>query len=75
MVRRQEGSRLTIRELREDRNWSQTGLAMRLGISPRTLDRYERGLTKPTYGRLVLIAQVFSIQVTDIDEVKRHANA
>lgn len=57
-----------IRELRAARNLSQEKLAVALGVSWSTVNRYERGITPPSLNRLHLIADVLGVPVTELLE-------
>ncbi len=63
----------TIRELREERKWSQFELATRAGVTPGTVGNWERGKTEPKASQLRRLAEVFGvamdvIEVSDRDE-------
>lgn len=55
-----------IRAARKARNLSQEGLAVELGVSWSTVNRYESGKNSPSINRLRLIADVLEVDVTDL---------
>lgn len=55
-----------IRRAREARNISQERLAIELGVSWSTVNRYERDKTPPSVNRLRLIAQVLDVRLEDL---------
>jgi transcriptional regulator with XRE-family HTH domain len=55
-----------IREARKARGLSQERLAVDLGVSWSTVNRYESGKNTPSLNRLRLIADVLDIQVSDL---------
>ena len=67
-----------IRELRGDNDLTQEDLASQLGISKRTLLRYESGVSEPTISVLISLSLLFNVSVdyiigtkdtTEIDEI------
>lgn len=67
-----------IRDLREDNDLTQEDLASQLGISKRTLLRYESGISEPTISVLISLSLLFNVSVdyiigtkdtTEIDEI------
>ena len=56
----------TIRELREERGWTQLELANRLGVTPATVYTWERGKYEPRASQFRKIAQVFGVSMDDI---------
>lgn len=67
-----------IRDLREDNDMTQDDLASQLGISKRTLLRYESGVSEPTISVLISLSLPFNVSVdyiigtkdtTEIDEI------
>lgn len=67
-----------IRDLREDNDMTQDDLASQLGISKRTLLRYESGVLEPTISVLISLSLLFNVSVdyiigtkdtTEIDEI------
>ena len=55
-----------IRELREERHWSQEEMAERLGMSKNGYAKIERGESKPNIERLHQIAQTFGIDMIEL---------
>lgn len=53
----------TIRNLREDRDWTQQYVADRLFINRRTYSAYENGVNSMTPELLVQIAQLYNTSV------------
>ncbi|MCQ2362524.1 MAG: helix-turn-helix transcriptional regulator [Acidaminococcaceae bacterium] len=51
----------TIQQLRYERNWSQTDLANRLGITRAAINSWEMGLTKPALSMLVKLSYLFGV--------------
>lgn len=67
-----------IRDLREDNDMTQDDLASQLGISKRTLLRYESGVSEPTISVSISLSLLFNVSVdyiigtkdtTEIDEI------
>ena len=67
-----------IGDLREDNDLTQEDLASQLGISKRTLLRYESGVSEPTISVLISLSLLFNVSVdyiigtkdtTEIDEI------
>lgn len=56
----------TIRELRNERGWTQLELAYKLGVTPLTVQNWERGKFEPTASKLRTIAQTFGVSMDDI---------
>lgn len=55
-----------IRTLRNEREMSQEKLAVELGVSWSTINRYERGITTPSLNRLHLIAEVLGVPTASL---------
>jgi transcriptional regulator with XRE-family HTH domain len=55
-----------IREARKARSLSQEKLAVELGVSWSTVNRYESGKNTPSLNRLRLIADVLDVEVADL---------
>ena len=53
----------TIRELREERGWTQLELANRLGVTPSTIYSWERGRYEPTASKLRALARAFGVSM------------
>lgn len=56
----------TIRELREERQWSQEQMAELLQMSKNGYAKIERGESKPSLERLEQIARVFDVSILDL---------
>ena len=56
----------TLPELRAEREWSQYTLATRLGVTPSTVLRWEKGLAEPSASMLRELATVFGVRMEDI---------
>ncbi len=52
-----------IRELREERNWSQGDLEKQSGIDRRTISQYEREVNEPTISMAKKIASGFDVSI------------
>jgi transcriptional regulator with XRE-family HTH domain len=57
----------TIRQLREERGWTQLELANRLGVTPATVYNWERARFEPTGSKLRLLARAFGVSMDDIE--------
>lgn len=55
-----------IRNLRGINNLSQAELAEKLGVVPQTISKWENGNTTPQYQKMMKIAQVFDIDVSEL---------
>ena len=56
----------TIRQLREERDWSQDLLAQRLGVGQGTVSNWERGIKVPKPRTLTRLAELFDVSVEEI---------
>ncbi len=56
----------TIRQLREERNWSQYDLAGKVGVTPSTVYNWERGKFEPRYSQMRALAFAFDVPMDDI---------
>lgn len=56
----------TIRELREQRSWTQLQLAIKLGVTPVTVYNWERGKTEPKVAQFRSLSRVFGVSMDDI---------
>ncbi len=56
----------TIRQLREEQGWSQPVLAMRVGVNPSVVSRWERGVARPSRHNAFRLARLFGVTVQDI---------
>ena len=51
----------TIRQLRQERGWSQVTVGVRLGVAGRTVSNWERGLTRPNQQHQQALADLFGV--------------
>jgi putative transcriptional regulator len=65
----------TIRELREERGWSQFELAVKAGVTPGTVGNWERGKSEPRFSQMRQLAQVFGVPMDDIEIADRETSA
>ena len=56
----------TIRELRDERGWTQLELAIKLGVTPLTVHNWDRGKYEPSASKLRQIARVFEVSMDSI---------
>ncbi len=56
----------TIRQLREERGWSQEHLARRLGVHQVTISKWEHGVAVPRPRTLLRLADLFGVPVEAI---------
>ena len=56
----------TIRQLREERGWSQLEVAVRVGVEQSTVSEWERGVKTPRPRRQQALADLFGISVESI---------
>ncbi len=56
----------TIRQLREERGWTQLELAYRLGVTPVTIYNWERGRTEPRVSQFRQLARLFGVGMDEI---------
>lgn len=63
-----------IRDLREDHDLSKKELANQLGISERTLSRYEARTSEPTIGVIIKLALMFNISADYICGITEEMN-
>lgn len=62
----------TIRELREQRGWTQMDLAKVLDVSLATVYNWERGKYEPRVSQFREIARVFGVSMDTIELVGEH---
>ena len=60
-----------LKELRKEKNWTQEQVADKLGVSGRTISRWETGAYMPDLSLLVDIAEMYDVDVRDIIEGER----
>ena len=58
--------RKTIRQLRQERGWTQQALAWRLGVNEGTLSLWERGIHLPQQANRLALADLFGVSVEAI---------
>ena len=56
----------TIRELREERGWTQLELAYKAGVTPATVSNWERGVFEPKASQLRALARLFGVSMDDV---------
>ena len=56
----------TIRQLREERGWTQLALAYKAGVTPATVSNWERGIHEPKVSQLRGLARLFGVSMDDI---------
>ena len=57
----------TIRQLREERDWTRLDLAFKLGVTPGTIYNWERGANEPKATQLRALAEAFGVSMDEID--------
>jgi len=57
----------TIRQLREERSWTQLEVAFKLNVTPATVSNWERGQFDPKARQLRAIAELFGVSMDVID--------
>jgi len=62
---------VTIAQLRERKNWTQTDLADRLDVSRVTVARWETGQRVPDRFAVRALSQVFGVKAADIELPER----
>ncbi|WP_428263662.1 helix-turn-helix domain-containing protein [Haliangium sp.] len=63
-------------ELRRARRWTQTDVAMRIGVSTRRYAKIERGEASPGVDTLARMADLFGFRIDDVLRLHReHVNA
>lgn len=55
-----------IRQVREEKNWSQEYVAEKLGLSPNGYAKIERGETRLTLARLTELAEIFEMDILEL---------
>jgi transcriptional regulator with XRE-family HTH domain len=60
----------SIRQLREEQDWTQLELAVKLGVTPATVYNWERGRYEPSATKLRQIARLFGISMDDVELVE-----
>ena len=57
----------TIRQLRDERGWSQFELAVKIGVTPQTVLNWEHGRREPKASQFKLLGLVFGVPLEQID--------
>ena len=57
----------TIRQLREERGWTQLDLAVRVGVTTATVYNWERGRFEPRASQFKALAQAFGVPMDSIE--------
>jgi transcriptional regulator with XRE-family HTH domain len=60
----------TIRELREQRGWTQMELAVQIGVTTTTISAWERGMYEPRASQLRALAEAFGVRMDEIDTIR-----
>ena len=55
-----------IKELREEKKWTQVGLASRVGVTQQSIRDMEDGKIKPADPTLIALSDVFRVPLPDI---------
>lgn len=71
MLKGGQVSRKTIRQLRDERGWSQFELAVKLGVTPGAVGKWERNLSEPKATQLRKLAEVFGVSMDDLEIPER----
>ncbi len=71
----QGGAKKTIRQLRQERGWTQQDLAQLLGVTQSTVSGWERGLKTQRPRTLLRLAALFGVRIEDIaiEQAERHS--
>ena len=56
----------TIRQLRQERGWTQEQVARRVGVAQGTVSQWEHGNRRPYRRNLQRLADLFGVSITDI---------
>jgi transcriptional regulator with XRE-family HTH domain len=66
-----------VRRLRQERNWTQVGLAERLGVHQKQISSYERGVNAPSTEVMIKLAEAFgcTLDYLAFDEAKGQPNS
>lgn len=57
---------LRIKELREEKGFSQSNLAMKLGVDQTSISQWERGVANPAVSRLPDLAKILNCSIDDL---------
>ncbi len=58
---------MTIKRLREAHGWSQFELAVKVGVTPGAVGKWERGVSEPKVTQLRRMAEVFGVLMDQIE--------
>ena len=64
-----------LKELRKEQNLTQEDLAQKLGVSNRTISRWETGNNMPDIGMLVEIAELYDVSIPEIIDGERKSES
>lgn len=67
--------KLTVRELRRQKGWTQRELAERLGVSPGAVANWEVGTRTPSLETALRLAALFDVAVEDIRFLREGAHS
>jgi transcriptional regulator with XRE-family HTH domain len=65
----------TIRELREEKGWTQLEVAYRAKVTPATVSNWERGVYEPKVSQLRTLARLFGVKMDDITLIEEPVGA
>ena len=57
---------ISLKQLRENKKWSQQDVAEKLGITRQQYDKYEKKVHKPTSKNMKLLADIFEQELASI---------
>ena len=60
-----------LRELREEKGWTQAELAERAGVSAQAVAQWERALREPTWNGIIALADAFEISTEAFRQLPR----
>ncbi len=63
-----------LKELRLEHDWTQTQLADKIGVSNRSVSRWENGSTMPDLSLLILLSELYGISVDEILDGERNSD-
>lgn len=61
-----------LKELRKEKNLTQAELAEKLGVSKRSISRWENGMTMPDFDLLIELADFYEVDVREILDGERN---
>ncbi len=56
----------SVKRLRNQRGWTQEGLAKRVGVAPNTIARIETGNRRPSLALLERLARALKVSIADL---------